>query len=358
MSYLLNYNENSKVIERANGAFVYINGRKYIDTCLGNGTHILGHPNFIRFEGSTLFGSKALIAERYSELLNRYTGFDRFVLCNTGSEATMRAIRISRAYTGRKKIAIFEGGWHGSHDMVLDCLGIADDIKNLTIRLPYDDSALDEIKKGEFALVLIEPIQGSLPQENKDFLVAIQNVCKDSQTLFGLDEVISGFRIARGGAKELFQLDPDIVTYGKSAGGGFPIGIVAGKTEVMDIVKKGVFLGGTFSGNPITLFYGYQVLSRLTDDVYKTLNEQGQHFRDKVKLHVVGVGSFNRIVFTGRNLKRCNDRDKYENQEVKKMFYDAMFEKGIYVGSNGLQFLSVLHSQSVVDQMIKLINSI
>lgn len=358
LRYILNYAENSPVATYASGPYIFINGKRCIDTSLGNGTHILGHKPEISIYGGTLSGIRSCYSHHFGELLHNYAGFDSFVLCNTGAEATMRAARIARAYTGRDRIAMFEGCWHGGSDIWLDCPGIPEIVKNLVVKLPYNESSLDILSKEDFAMVIIEPVPNSLPIDNKDFLKAIGKVARSRGTLFCLDEIVTGFRLARGGAKELFGIDCDLATYGKIAGGGFPIGIVGGKLEIMKVVDEGVTMGGTFSGNPATLAVGIDVLAHLTNDVYEYLDRQGERLRKEVKFQMCGVGSKSRVLFTDVPVKNRAERDLYEDPKWRKVFYEETFKEGIYIGSNGIQFLSVKHTPEIVQRIIDVFNNI
>ncbi len=357
MLYTLN-SFDDRVVDFAEGAYIYINGRQYIDTSLGNGTHILGHRSNICLTGGTLYGLKSTFHDKYVEILRERTQFNRFVFCNTGSEATMRAGRIARAYTGKDKIGIFEGSWHGTADGWLTCPGIPQAIKDLIVWLPYDESAIDIIKKTDLAMVFIDPIQGCLPKDNRGFLKTLREVTKEKNILFGFDEVVTGFRVARGGAKELFDIDVDIVTYGKIVGGGFPMGIVAGKTDIMDVVLRGVTTGGTFSANPVSIAQGYKVLKQLTHSVYEYLDSMGKRLREETKIPMVGVGSFNRMLFTDKPVKNRAERDALEDQGWKGQVYKGLYEKRICVGKNGLQFLSTAHTPAIVTKIIDAINTV
>lgn len=358
MRYILNYAENSPVATYASGPYIFINGKRCIDTSLGNGTHILGHKPDISIYGGTLSGLRSCWADQYSDLLHEYTGFDSFVLCNTGAEATMRAGRIARAYTGRYKIAMFEGCWHGGSDIWLDCPGIPEVMQNLVVKLPYNESSLDILAKEDFAMVIVEPVPNSLPVDNRDFLKDIGEVARKNGTLFCLDEIVTGFRLARGGAKELFGIDCDLATYGKIAGGGLPIGIVGGKPEIMKVVDEGVVMGGTFSGNPATLSMGIEVLTHLTNDVYEYLDRQGERLRKEVKFQMVGVGSKSRVLFTKQHVTNRAERDLHENAQLRVTFCEEAFKQGIYIGANGIQFLSTAHTPEIVQKIIDVFNNI
>lgn len=357
MNSILNYPNTAQKVSKASGAYIWINGKRFIDTSMGSGTHILGHRDYIAIDRGTLYGLRPECLDRYEKLLSSYTQFSNFILCNSGSEATMRAGRIARAVTGRDKIGIFEGGWHGSCDGWLDCAGIPKILQELTVRLPYDDTALDIIGREELAMVIVEPVQGSLPRDNHPFLRSLRTITEKAGTLLCFDEVVNGFRLARGGGREYFGVDCDLATYGKIAGGGFPIGIVAGNGELEKAVQMDVFLGGTFSGNPVSISNGEFVLSRLSDAVYEYINSQAERLRNSIKMPCVGVGSITRILFTENNVRNRKERDACEDLVWKEEFYRKLYNKGVLVGKNGIMFMSSAHSPDIVDTIINTINS-
>lgn len=356
MSYIINYRHSDKVATFADGPYIWINGKKCIDLCLGNGTHILGHNPDLRIWGGSLYGRKCFDDDKYGHILAKYTGFEDFVLCNSGAEATMRAARIARAATGRKQIASFVGHWHGCNDTFLDCDGIPDEIKDLNVRLPNEFESLKKIQDGGFAMVIMEPVQASAPYANKAWLESVRNACDYSGTLLCFDELITGFRLARGGAKEYFGVRPDLATYGKIAGGGLPIGIVAGSKGVMSVCGR-VRMGGTFSGNPASLYAGYKVLSRLDGSIYKYLNDEGNRIKSQTMMPVMGVGSINRVMFTDQPVYDRVERDRLEDQEKKKRFYDKCFEKGLHIGENGMVLISMAHKKEIINDVIGHLNS-
>jgi Glutamate-1-semialdehyde aminotransferase len=240
MSIILNDNYNKYLRATFSyGCNIKINGRWLLDTSMGCGTFILGHSFTTNKIIEELFKGSLYIVPNYTidkcgELLKDTTGFNKFVFCNSGSEATLRAIRIARAYTGRDKIAFFEGCWHGTHDwnLALYSLGIPKEIKDLILLLPFTEEAFEIIRREKPALVMVEPIQSSLPVNRKEFLTELRKVTNDNGVVLCFDEVISGFRTAIGGASQYYGITPDLVCYGKIVGGGFPIGIVGGN-EVM-----------------------------------------------------------------------------------------------------------------------------
>lgn len=397
------YKKESLHASKAYGPFIEdCNGNVYIDTALGAGTHILGHAHPVvvkEIENQAKQGSLFIIPNRYgyevSTLLSRaIPHFHSFVFCNSGTEATMRAVRIARAYTGRKKVAMFSGGWHGGNDMLLfeddyassknkpsakfASSGIPGEVSGMILMLPYNsDAAFELIKqhKDELAMVMIEPSQGSNPRDDmKEFLHNLRKITAHHGILLCFDEIITGFRIALGGCQEYYNIKADIVTYGKTLGGGLPIGMVAGREEVMDVVKadkktRPVFMGGTFSANPLVMKVSKVVLEYLLenrDTIYKYLNENGQHIRDTVNefcaanqipARMIGIGSMSRLIFTDRPIKSRRERDQYEiANDIQELFYlYLLLEKGIHVNKNRIIFLSIRHTK---DEIGKVANSI
>ena len=235
-----------------------IDGNRYIDTTIGSGTHILGHSSSIvnnaikkQIEKGILFTTSNDIAYEASELINKaYPTLESVVFCNSGSEATMRAARIARAFTKRDKIAIFSGAWHGgneqflydhnfeneSHEASHKSSGIPDSFKDAVIVLPYNtEEAFEIIEKNKdyLAMVIIEPSQGSNPRDDmKDFLLRLRLITNKYEIVLCFDEMITGFRIGYGGCQEYYNIEADLVTYGKTVGGGLPIGVVAGRKAV------------------------------------------------------------------------------------------------------------------------------
>ncbi|MGE4251304.1 MAG: aminotransferase class III-fold pyridoxal phosphate-dependent enzyme [Parvibaculaceae bacterium] len=211
---------------------------------------------------------------------------ERLLFCNSGSEATQYAMRAARAFTGKTKIGIVDGYWHGMHDYrmvastnvasrdrpdgVAISTGVPQAIADLIVPLPYrNPAAFDIIRahRDERAMVIIEPVRHSNPQsEGRDYLLELKQVCRDCGVLFALDEMVTGFRLAYGGGQDYFGIAPDLATLGKACGGGLPIGVIAGAEDVMRMFlprsgETGVFTGGTFTGNPLTMAAGTAAVS-------------------------------------------------------------------------------------------------
>ncbi|MDO8674952.1 MAG: aminotransferase class III-fold pyridoxal phosphate-dependent enzyme [Candidatus Omnitrophota bacterium] len=394
------YAKNKLHAVKARGCLITdVSGHIYIDTAMGAGTHLLGYApgvltKAVKEQSSrgTLYILPNLHAYQLGRLLTKAIGhFDSFVFCNTGSEATMRACRIARAYTGRKKIAMFSGGWHGGHDgllfdedykgretapkIIFKSAGVPDELKDLVLILPYHcDSALTMIRKhkDELAMVIIEPVQGSNPRDDMgEFLKELRGCTAKNKVLLCFDEIISGFRLAPGGAQEYYGVKADLATYGKALGGGLPIGVVAGPRSIMNVVtgqKSGrtVFMGGTFSANPLGMCVARTFLEYLLKNkkrIYPLINDHGQYLRDSVNafclLHripvrMMGIGSMSRLIFTDRAVRSRWQRDHFEiSREIQDLFYlYLLLEKGIHVNHNRILYLSTAHHREHVQRII------
>lgn len=395
------YDENYLYTRKAYGCFIEDYSENiYIDTALGAGTHILGHANPIivgEIERQAREGTLYISPNKYTHEVGRFLSqaipyFSSFVFCNSGTEATIRATRIARAYSGRKKVAMFSGGWHGGNDMLLfeedyngdetrpvpmfRSAGVPEELMGMTLMLPYNnDAAFDLIEqnKDELAMVMIEPSQGSNPRDDVgEFLRELRRITAKHSILLCFDEIVTGFRVALGGCQEYYGVEADIATYGKTLGGGLPIGLVAGRKEVMNVVKgnghkKPVFMGGTFSANPLVMHLAKTVLQHLIENrqyIYSYLNENGQYIRNRVNefcvsnqipVRMMGIGSMSRIIFTDKTIKSRRDRDKYEMDDtLQKLFYSYLrFEKGVHVSSNRILFLSTAHKKEHIKRIIE-----
>ena len=203
-------------------------------------------------------------------------------------------------------------------------------------------------------MVFVEPTQGSNPRDEAWFIYNLRKLTTELDILLGFDEVVTGFRLALGGGQEYFDVYADICTYGKLIGGGFPIGAVASNVEIK------TFLGGTFSGNPVSVRCGIDTILELEKtNPYPFLQEMGQRIRDEVKvdgMHINGVGSFNRPIFTDIPINSRKERDLFENQALKKRIYKQLFNNGVYLGSNGLMFNSTEHSNEIISKVIRAFN--
>jgi glutamate-1-semialdehyde 2,1-aminomutase len=311
--------EDTLVIERGNGAYIWdADGKRYIDYRLAFGPIILGHayPEVNQrvqqtIEDGTLFAWTTPLEIKLAEQIKRMCGVDKVRLTNTGSEATMHALRIARAYTGREKFISFEGHYHGMVDYFMFSTasssasslgsrrspiaarassGIPLDIRKYMISLPFNDFEILEktiqARWFEIAAIVFEPMMGNsagiLPKPG--YLKKIRSLCDEFGIVMVMDEVKTGFRIANGGAQEYFGITADLVTYAKSLGNGFPIAAIAGKEEVMMTVEPGaVAHGGTYSGNMVGTAAALATLDIIEKEpVIATINQRGRALMDGI----------------------------------------------------------------------------
>ncbi len=388
-------------IHRGEGAYVYdADGNRYLDTSVGFGLHMLGHGHpeveraiKDRTELGWMFGIHTTAQMKLAALLHEASPCaERVVFCNTGSEATMYAMRAARAFSGRHRIALFDGFYHGAHDYgmwVTDPAspadaprplpmghGIPPQLEELVMLLPYRDSAaFDLIRRHaeELALVLVEGVQSSNPQPGAgEFLAELAEVCRGAGVLFGIDEVITGFRLAYGGAQERFGVVPDLATYGKVLGGGLPIGAVAGRADVMEVftglaAARGIFSGGTFSGNPLTMEAGAAAVGHLArhPEIYRRLDAAGERLAQSINgycqerqipAQMKHVGSMFHMFFQRDPIESMRDV-KPVNQAAQKAFYLHALNRGVLVPGTQRAFLSAAHGDAEVDRLIEVFQS-
>jgi len=296
----------------ARGSKLYdVDGNVYIDYCLAYGPLMLGHAHARiieavreQLEKGTMYGTPTEAEVKLAELvINMVPCMGMIRLVNTGTEATMHAIRAARGYTGRNKIVKFEGCYHGAHDYVLvkagsgattfgapTSLGVPEDTTKNTIVLPFNDiesfEKAVEQNRDEVAAVIIEPVIGNsgvvLPKNG--YLQQIRKITEEEGIILIFDEVITGFRLALGGAQEYYSVIPDMATLGKIMGGGFPIAAYGGKKEIMGLISPlgKIYQASTFSGNPISVTAGLATLNVLTENknnVYRYLERMGSKIR-------------------------------------------------------------------------------
>ena len=376
-------------------------GNEYIDYIQGMGPNLFGHsPDFINKQVSqdmengyvfaAQFEQELEVAEMVLEMIPMKDATVRFA--SSGTEIDQLLLRTMRGFTGRKKILKFEGHYHGWMDSVNwsvhpsiaeagpedspvpvgESSGMDQATAEGLVICQWNDAKLLEkaFKKhgSEIAGVIMEPILANtnciLP--NSEFLDAVQKLCKENGSLLAFDEVITGFRIAKGGAQEYLGVTPDLATYAKSMAGGFPIAMIAGRREVMDLIGDGtVFHGGSFNSNVMSISATYASLKHIQtqgDAFYAELNAKGLRLMDGLRdvakslesdLHVQGVGSVFAISFTTkqeinnwRDHARNCDNDKYQR------FAYAMLQQGIRLSSNGRIHLCSAHSDDDIEKTI------
>ena len=375
-----------------------VDGNEYIDLTMGFGSHVLGHahPEIVAavkeaVSRGTQFGIHTPYQEPLAELFREAVPCAGLVMfCNTGTEATMYGIRVARAHTAKSGIAVFEGSYHGAHDAVLVQtedgsprdrpapvpmgLGIPDSTVEDVLMLPYrHEAAFDLIRKNRdrLAVVLIEPVQGANPTlECGDFLRELAATCRETGVLLLFDEVVTGFRLAYGGAQEEFGVIPDLAAYGKALGGGLPIGAVAGRADIMRRFEwqkhqeehDKVFAGGTFGGNPLTMVAGTAAIGHLRSnpELYERLAGHGRRFvediggfcrRRSMPVQVLAAHSLIHLRFQTGPIVTARDVDRSLAQ-AEREFYIRLMLEGVLIPGDHLALTSTAHSDEDITRVI------
>ena len=355
----------------AKGAHLFgEDGRKYIDYINSWGPMILGHrhPNVVKavsqqVEKGFSYGAPTEMETSLAKLITTMVpNVDMIRMVNSGTEACMSAVRLARGFTGRMKLLKFEGHYHGHADMFLKKAGSG--MATLGIKLAggvplavTDDTIIagfnnkEEVlnilsqQGSEIAAVIVEPVAGNMgcvPPE-PGFLEMLREQCTSHGIVLIFDEVMTGFRLAKGGAQEVYKIDADLVTFGKIIGGGLPVGAFAGKKDIMSRVAPlgDVYQAGTLSGNPLAMSAGFATLQYLNENVsvYQSLEEKGQRLADgmrelsktkNIPLAVNQKGSMISVHFTDGEVKDFNDAKRGDNDTFKKYFH-FMLDAGIYL---------------------------
>lgn len=372
-------------------------GNEYIDYICSWGPLILGHnhPKIINGvrEAIELGSSFGLPTKREVELAELITkccpSIEMVRLTTSGTEATMSAVRLARAYTNRNKIAKFEGCYHGHSDALLvksgsglltdgyqDSNGITEGVLKDTVTIPFGNlEALKEaLEKKNIACLIMEPVPANMGvvYPNIEFLKAVRELCTETGTLLIFDEVISGFRLALGGAQEYFGITPDMTTLGKIIGGGYPVGAFGGKAEIMQLVAPvgRVYHAGTLSGNPVAVRAGYEMLTYLDENretLYKELEEKVKYITEGAKksaekygVNVVinSIGSLFTIFFTDRKEVNNLEDALSSNTENFAIYFNTMLENGIICPPSQFEahFVSIAHTQEILDRTLEVMD--
>jgi natural product biosynthesis luciferase-like monooxygenase protein/amino acid adenylation domain-containing protein len=377
------------VAERSEGAHLWdLDGNKYIDLTMGFGAHLFGHnPSFIleamqqQMQLGLQLGPQSPLAGEVAELVQQLTGMQRVAFCNSGSEAVMLAVRLARAASGRGKIAMFSGSYHGWGDSMLVgadttrteagaavalAPGLPPGVEAHALVLEYGaEEALATIRERahELAAVLVEPVQGRRPElQPRDFLHALRALTSELGIALIFDEMITGFRLEPAGAQAWFGVKADLATYGKALGGGMPLGIVAGAAHYMDGVDGGAqrhqhngaptvpttFFAGTFSKHPLTMAATHAVLQRLLREgpaLQQRLNERTADLAERL----------NRI-FTDENLPMqivyCGSLFRFNTQSNLDLFCYHLVMHGVYLWEGRNMYLSTVHSDADLDHVV------
>ena len=374
-------------IQKGDACFVWdADGNQFIDFCASWGPLILGHNHpAVRekvievMQNGMSFGAPTALENQLAELIlknNKYISKIRFT--SSGTEAVMSAIRLARGYTGRDKIIKFEGCYHGHSDSLLvkagsglvtfgetSSAGIPKAFADETIVVPLNnEQAISEAFEqfsDQIAAVIIEPVPANngLLLQSKEFLDFLRKICSKNKTLLIFDEVISGFRIGFEGAAGYYDIQPDIITYGKIIGGGLPVGMYGASAEIMGMISPDgpVYQAGTLSGNPVAMAAGIAQLTELSkNSFYKDLNNKTFEFTESIqrfasarnyKFKVFTIGSIFWFAFTDQdNISSAEEIDA-SSMEKFKVMHRELLNRGVYLGPSGYEvgFVSSAHSK-------------
>ena len=394
-----NINGNPIFFNKAKGAYLFdADGNKYIDFIGSWGPMIMGHshPDIVnaiknQAELGTSYGAPTkLESDVASLIIESVPSIEKIRMVNSGTEATMSAIRLARGFTKRNKIIKFDGCYHGHVDSLLikagsgvstfglpDSPGIPKDLAKHTITCPYNDiEAFIEIfntVQEDLAAVIVEPIAGNMGfvPGKVDFLKTIREHTKSNNSLLIFDEVMSGFRVSLGGAQEIYNIKPDLTALGKVIGGGLPVGAFGGKKEIMDyLAPEGpVYQAGTLSGNPLAMAAGSTLLNLLMDkNPYEELEKNAKQMLDGMKEIMDSAGisfSTNQIGgmfgFFFSEMLPANIEDVSKTNDILfSSFINACLKNGIYFAPSKYEagFISTMHGKIEIDKTLEVVNKI
>ncbi|MCB9772349.1 MAG: glutamate-1-semialdehyde 2,1-aminomutase [Candidatus Omnitrophica bacterium] len=374
------------VMEYGKGAKLFdVDGNSYTDYCLSWGALILGHSprNAIlaakkTVERGTSFGATTRAEIEMAKFITRAVpSIDLIRFVNSGTEATMSAIRVSRGFTKRHKIIKFDGCYHGHFDDLLttagsgvanlassSSLGIPDSHIANTLSLPYNNTQVlvDTIErhKNDIACVIIEPVAGNMgviPAE-KEFLKTLRDITKKNKIVLIFDEVMTGFRNHIGGAQAEYGIVPDLTCLGKIIGGGFPVGAYGGRKDIMECLAPlgGVYQAGTFSGNPVVMRTGLATLKLLSSDFYRSLNERAENLSRElnaffIEKHIpVRLSHFKTMMsfrFSDISIQNYDDACMAASDQKYRELFWHLVDRGIYMPPADLEafFISGMHTK-------------
>ena len=384
---------NPLFIQRGNGSKIFdIDGNEYIDYIASWGPLILGHthPRVLdaisgTMENGTSFGAPTALETELAEIIvNAVPSIEMVRMVNSGTEATMSAIRTARGYTGRDKVIKVAGCYHGHVDALLakagsgvatfglpDCKGVPVDFTSHTLVVPFNDAdgvrRTVEANSDEVACLIIEPIAGNMgvipPRDG--YLAELREITSEHGILLIFDEVITGFRVAYGGAQSRYGVIPDMTCLGKVIGGGMPVGAYGGRKDIMQSVAPlgDVYQAGTLSGNPLAMSAGIATLKTLAEpDVYEQLESRAlalaEGLKDATDRHGINachnrVGSMLMFYFTK---KAVTDYETAQTSNINRFgkYFWGLLERGVYIAPSQFEagFISLSHSQIDVDQTV------
>ncbi|MBC7390576.1 MAG: glutamate-1-semialdehyde 2,1-aminomutase [Opitutaceae bacterium] len=386
---------NPVFMKSAKGAYLFdVDGNSYVDMINSWGPMILGHAHQEIIDAvqdalssSFSFGAPTEKEVLMAELICKMVpSIEKVRMVNSGTEATMSAIRLARGFTGKSKIIKFEGCYHGHGDSFLisagsgvvtmgspDSAGVTQGVANDTLTAPYNNLSsvkqLLEANRGNVAAIILEPVVGNmgcvLPLPG--FLEGIRKLCDEEKVVLIFDEVMTGFRLAKGGAQERLNVKPDITTLGKIIGGGMPVGAYGGKKEIMDYVSPlgPVYQAGTLSGNPIAMSAGLAMLNHLSGNpsVYTYLDKITEYITSGIEqsINSLGlpysinqIGSMYSLFFTSEKVIDF-DKAKTSDTILFGKYFQGMLKKGIYLAPSQYEslFISLAITEEIADKIIK-----
>ncbi|CDQ21790.1 aspartate aminotransferase family protein [Halobacillus karajensis] len=403
------------IMRRAEGSKLYdIDHNEYMDYLLSYGAliHGHGHPEVyeavmkqMKSSGTTIFGTphelEMVMAEK---LISLYPGIEMVRYTNSGLEATLLALRTARAYTGKPKIAKFEGHYHGGYDQVLlsvnpeheksgdaaqpnsvpESHGLPEYYQKNTIMLPFNDFPSTEkilrTCKEDISAIIMEPVQGGFIPAEKEFIKQLRTLTEELGIVLILDEVKTGFRLSLGGAQEVYGIEPDITALGKVLGGGFPIGAIGGKKEIMNLLsphggrdimtvgeedsqkREAVFHSGTYNGHPTVLAAGLSTIELLErDGVIGELFSKTHALRDRLEelygqygipMQTIGKGSIFNIILSKASIKNYRDMEQADLGLRKAIDYELL-KNGVYTKPLNRYSLSTAHTEEDISRTIR-----
>ena len=390
------YKDCKILFERGENDKIFFKNKAYIDLSNCAGSLILGHNSNIFKKSLKLYLKKkiSIFAHPNTHEINfsknikkNFPSFSRIIFCNSGAEAVLKSLRISKSLNKKKLTVNVTGSWHGSVDQLLFYPnkylkpqklsdGLSLDDKKKLIYIPYNDieksSKILNKFKNDINCIIIEPIQACLPLGNtKNYLKFLENFCNKNNITLIFDELITGIRIRPGSIQKKYNINADITAIGKILGGGLPIGVIGISEKINKIIKKKnikVFFGGTFSGNSLTSFVGNETLKFLFKNkrLFSNLNKKCFYFqkslnqfiiKERIKAKVYRFDSILRIVFSKNEIKNRIQRDFFEKKNIPNIakFRQYLLENNIYYPSNGVIFLSNSTSYKSINYVLKYI---
>lgn len=383
-------------VKKAKGQYLFDeDDNKYIDFIGSWGAQILGHSDnrILKVLNKTMkdgitYGApcenEVLIAKKVCQI---YKSIEKIRMVNSGTEATMSAIRLARGYTGKDKIIKFNGCYHGHGDSFLikagsgastfgtpDSLGVTKANARNTISIEYNniDAVNNAIKGGDVASIIIEPIAGNMNfiRARKSFLQYLRKICTKNNIVLIFDEVMTGFRVSKAGAQHIYNIMPDLTTLGKVLGGGLPVGAFGGKREIMNYIAPlgRVYQAGTLSGNPLAMAAGLKTLEIISEKNYfRDLSKKTQYFisrfndicsKYKLDMSADSEGGMFGIYLTKSKLKNLNDIDK-SPKHIFLDFFNYMLDHGVFFAPSMYEagFISSSHLKKDLDYTIKIFES-